>query len=74
EDWFPRQPATWTPLGELYLGGSRISAFDERVSFFALDAATARETLPLLQAFSATLPDQTRFVFRPAVREQGGRP
>ena len=74
EDWFPSQPASWIPLGDLYLGRARVSAFSRRVRFFALDAQTARQTTALLLRFSATLPDQARFVFRPGVREQFATP
>jgi hypothetical protein len=64
DSWFADQPQSWIPLGELHLGRRRSTASRETVTFYAVDQATARTALPLLQQFQTTLPDGVRFVFR----------
>ena len=63
QKWFPSVPAHWIALGDLQLDTVNITPSSPRVRFYAVDQASYREILPLLQAFAPTLPAGASFAF-----------
>jgi len=64
DEWFPNVPDSWTPLGQLEIGGKRISAGYERVSFYATQDADLDYIRSTLNNFSGMLPAGTSFRFQ----------
>lgn len=62
EKWFPGLPEEWVRLGELRMGGMRITPADNKVTFFAVDEASAPELHELVERFAQTLPPGAEFV------------
>lgn len=71
EEWFPALPESWVRLGELRLGGPRITASESQVTFLATDSGRQGDLVDRLRRFQGTLPDGVTFAFDTA---SGGDP
>ena len=56
EEWFPGLPESWVRLGELRLGGMRITCADNKVAFYATGASSAPELRAALTRYAEDLP------------------
>jgi hypothetical protein len=70
DSWFLLQPQSWIALGDLNIGKQHVGIAQGNVTFYAFDDITAREAIPLLQRYQATLPDGVHFEFRPSIGAQ----
>ncbi len=63
DKWFPGLPAGWRRVGELKMGGPRVTPADNVVAFYATDPAHLSELEARLKEFEAVLPPGSSFVF-----------
>ena len=63
ENSFHEIPDHWIKVGELHLGGRRVTAARSSVAFYALNQSARSEVVEDLNSFVKTLPPKTRFSF-----------
>ncbi len=77
DTWFRGIPDPWRKIGELRLERGMVTAAGTAVSFYAMDEQAYGEASRLLQDFSKTLPEGSRFVFtsdKPSAQRESAAP